>query len=439
MAGGLSAPEPPRAPRGPPHGPGACAPRARRGGYGWRDHATSVIRGSASPRRSRPWPRDLSAAERGATRWRVRSRRPRTALLDERRTTSTWVMEWLDRSSDDQRRLIPSHTRVPRAVFGDCRARAGRRQVDSFRAVERLAAGEAARRAPSEVRGRREDIGGSTASSVPLFLLGRSRGRAGEAEADARIEAEREAPRTGPRRSLRVPEAASSGDVVAAEGVDPQQGRSAPRERRLVLGAGQARYRPNGSGKRAAEEIVGGRLGRIGHGVESLILPARGRLDERGGAHARWAPTGCSARGKALWALSLLGWEDHDKPWWRSRRRRRRLGCAGRCSGATLLPRRATNHLALESRSARGGARGVPGTVLLVSHDRAGSTRSPTIVAVEGDDTLLRRRLGRYGPRPRGQTRRRRPEGAEGEARRQSRQAAPERARAIEASIHARS
>ena len=120
------------------------------------------------------------------------------------------------------------------------------------------------------------------------------------------------------------------------------------------------------------------------------------------------------------------GWDDHDKPVVAlSGGERRRLALAlVVASGANFLVLdEPTNHLDLESREALEAAlEAFPGTVLLVSHDRAVlDAVAERIVAVEdGRAALLRRRLGRLRPDPR--RRERAPagtaEGAEGEARR---------------------
>ena len=136
---------------------------------------------------------------------------------------------------------------------------------------------------------------------------------------------------------------------------------------------------PNGSGKTTLlEEIVAGRH-KIGHGVEVGYFPQQEvHLDERGSVlDCVNAMTGLT-RPKAQMLLGRFlfsGWEAHEKPVTAlSGGERRRLALAVLvASGANfLLLDEPTNHLDLESREALEEAlEGFPGTVLIVSHDRA--------------------------------------------------------------------
>jgi ATP-binding cassette subfamily F protein 3 len=142
---------------------------------------------------------------------------------------------------------------------------------------------------------------------------------------------------------------------------------------------------PNGSGKTtlletmlAAKEPADGRA-RIGHGVQPAYFSQQGvELDERG------TVLECAQRATRLNrpdAQALLGrflfsgWDTHQKPVTvLSGGERRRLSLAlVVASGANFLVLdEPTNHLDLESREALEAAlEAFPGTVLLVSHDRA--------------------------------------------------------------------
>jgi ATP-binding cassette subfamily F protein 3 len=142
---------------------------------------------------------------------------------------------------------------------------------------------------------------------------------------------------------------------------------------------------PNGSGKTTLletllgqREPVGGKL-RLGHGVEAAYFSQHeAELDERGSVlDAAMSGTGLK-RPEAqnlLGRFLFSGWDEHEK---RvavlSGGERRRLALAiAVASGANFLVLdEPTNHLDLESREALEAAlEAFPGTVLLVSHDRA--------------------------------------------------------------------
>jgi ATP-binding cassette subfamily F protein 3 len=219
----------------------------------------------------------------------------------------------------------------------------------------------------------------------------------------ARIEAVRvEAPR-GDRRTLGfefLKPARSGRMVVEAEGFDLAAGtKPLLDDAELVLERGEhvALIGPNGSGKSTLlEAIVGRRLGRIGHGVELAYFSQHEvELDERGSVlECTMGATGLQ-RGQAqklLGRFLFSGWDDHDKPVVAlSGGERRRLALALIvASGANFLVLdEPTNHLDLESREALEAAlEAFPGTVLLVSHDRAVlDAVAERIVAVE-DGTL---------------------------------------------------
>jgi ATP-binding cassette, subfamily F, member 3 len=180
----------------------------------------------------------------------------------------------------------------------------------------------------------------------------------------------------------------SGRDVVVAEGLVVRAG-----DKELLDGASFAIERgehvaligPNGSGKTTLLETILGRRDaaggteRLGHGVvPAYFSQHEAELDERGSVlDAAMSGTGL----KRPEAQSLLGrflfsgWDEHEKPVVvLSGGERRRLALAITvASGANFLVLdEPTNHLDLESREALEAAlEAFPGTVLLVSHDRA--------------------------------------------------------------------
>jgi len=198
-----------------------------------------------------------------------------------------------------------------------------------------------------------------------------------------------------PKRSGRV--------VVEAEGLEiAVPGRTLLRDASFALERGEhvSLVGPNGAGKTTLLETVLGLRKptaghtRLGHGVQPAYFSQHeAELDERGSVlEATMAATGL----KRPEAQSLLGrflfsgWEEHEKPVVAlSGGERRRLALAHVvASGANLLVLdEPTNHLDLESReSLEAALEAFPGTVLLVSHDRALlDAVSGRLLAIEGD------------------------------------------------------
>ena len=180
----------------------------------------------------------------------------------------------------------------------------------------------------------------------------------------------------------------SGRDVVVAEGLRVQAGDKLLLENTsfaIERGEHVALVGPNGSGKTTLlETILGLRepaagLVRLGHGVvPAYFSQHEAELDERGSVlEAAMSGTGLK-RPEAqnlLGRFLFSGWDDHEKPVVAlSGGERRRLALAiVVASGANFLVLdEPTNHLDLESReSLEAALEAFPGTVLLVSHDRA--------------------------------------------------------------------
>jgi ATP-binding cassette, subfamily F, member 3 len=182
--------------------------------------------------------------------------------------------------------------------------------------------------------------------------------------------------------------ARSGRDVVVAEELVVQAG-----DKLLLDGASfyvqrgehVALVGPNGSGKTTLLETILGRRTpsagtvRLGHGVEAAYFSQHeAELDERGSVlDAAMAGTGLKRpeAQKLLGQFLFSGWDEHEKPAVAlSGGERRRLALAiVVASGANFLVLdEPTNHLDLESReSLERALEAYPGTVLIVSHDRA--------------------------------------------------------------------
>jgi ATP-binding cassette subfamily F protein 3 len=180
----------------------------------------------------------------------------------------------------------------------------------------------------------------------------------------------------------------SGRDVVVAEGLSISAG-----DKKLLEGTTFAIERgehvalvgPNGSGKTTLlETILGQRTPlagtvRMGHGVEvAYFSQHEAELDERGSVlDAAMSGTGLKRPDaqNLLGRFLFSGWDEHEKPVAvLSGGERRRLALAiVVASGANFLVLdEPTNHLDLESReSLEIALEAFPGTVLLVSHDRA--------------------------------------------------------------------
>jgi ATP-binding cassette, subfamily F, member 3 len=376
------------------------------GGYDWRDRAARVLRGLGF--RDRDLDRPLETFSGGeltrASLARALSGDPDLLLLDEPTNhLDVENLEWLEQElqSLDAAVILVAHDRwfleaVTTAVL---ELEAGRSLF--FPGPWHVWRLEKANRAAAAAR-TAERVGEDIARLerfVERFRYKKSKAKQAQAKLTqiARLERERSSAAgefellTRRSRSLGFDflKPARSGRTVAeGKGLEIAAG-----EKELLGDASFALERgehvglvgPNGSGKTTLLETILGRREpgagsvRLGYGVEAAYFSQHEvELDERGSV------LDCAQRATGLsrpQAQSLLGrflfsgWETHEKPMTAlSGGERRRLALAlVVASGANfLMLDEPTNHLDLESREALEAALDAfPGTVLLVSHDRA--------------------------------------------------------------------
>jgi ATP-binding cassette subfamily F protein 3 len=394
------------------------------GGWAWRDRAVAVLRGLGF--RDEELDRPLDTFSGGeltrASLARALSGDPDLLLLDEPTNhLDVESLEWLERelTTLDAAVVLVAHDRWfleavttgvlelggPRVFFFDGPWHAWR--------LEKAARASAAATTVDRVS---DDIA-RLERFVERFRYKKSKAKQAQAKLTqiARLEKERRGASaelsalTKRRRTLgfeflRPPR--SGRIVVEAEGLTVSAGeKELLRDASLVLERGEhvALIGPNGSGKTTLlETLLGERPAdrgsiRIGHGVVPAYfsqheseLPDRGSvLDVAASATSLPRPQAQALLGRFLFS----GWETHEKSVAvLSGGERRRLALALLvASGANLLVLdEPTNHLDLESREALEAAlEAFPGTVLLVSHDRAVLDAVPDrIVAIE--DRALR-------------------------------------------------
>jgi ATP-binding cassette subfamily F protein 3 len=376
------------------------------GGYGWRDHAGAVIRGLGFAERDLERPLEtFSGGElTRASLARALSGDPDLLLLDEPTNhLDVESLEWLERelASLDAGVILVAHDRWfleavttavleldgGRAVFfpgpwHNWRLEKAARAVQAQKTVDRVSEDIARlERFVERFRYKKSKAKQAQAKLTQLGWLEKERSQAaGQLERLTRR-----------RRTLGfefLKPARSGRTVVEAESLELAAG-----DKPLLQNAGFALERgehvalvgPNGSGKTTLLETILGRREplagrvRLGHGVEPAYFSQHEvELDERGSV------LDCAQRATGLTrpqAQALLGrflfsgWGEHEKPVaLLSGGERRRLALAlVVASGANfLLLDEPTNHLDLESREALEAAlEAFPGTVLLVSHDRA--------------------------------------------------------------------
>jgi ATP-binding cassette, subfamily F, member 3 len=376
------------------------------GGYGWRDHATSVVRGLgfADSHLERPL-RTFSGGElTRASLARALGGDPDLLLLDEPTNhLDVASLEWLERElqSLDAAVILVAHDRwfleavttatlevvAGRGTFFPGPWHAWRREkaarlVHAQKEADRVQADiERLERFVERFRAKKDKAKQAQAKLTQIGRLEKDR-KAASAEISLL---------TRKRRTLGfefLKPARSGRTVLEVDGLELRIGeRQLVRDATFALERGEhvALVGPNGSGKTTLLETVLGRREaasgriRLGHGVEAAYFSQQElELDTRGSVlQCVQSMTGLS-RTEAqnlLGKFLFSGWDEHEKAVTvLSGGERRRLALAVTvASGANFLVLdEPTNHLDLESREALEAAlEAFPGTVLLASHDRA--------------------------------------------------------------------
>ncbi len=372
------------------------------GGYGWRDHATSVLRGLgfADEHLDRPLGTFSGGELTRASLARALGGDPDLLLLDEPTNhLDVASLEWLERElqSLDAAVILVAHDRwfleavttatlevvAGRGTFFPGPWHAWRRE----KAARMLHAQKEVERAEGDIE-RLERF-------VERFRYKKSKAKQAQAKLTqiGRLQEERQSAAaevdllSRRKRTLGFEflKPARSGRVVAeADGLDlvVASNRLLLRHASFGIERGEhvALVGPNGSGKTTLlERLVRGEGIRIGHGVQiGYFSQQEVELDARGSVlQCVQSMTGLSRPDaqNLLGRFLFSGWDEHEKPVAvLSGGERRRLALAVTvASGANFLVLdEPTNHLDLESREALEAALiAFPGTVLLVSHDRA--------------------------------------------------------------------
>ena len=377
------------------------------GGYAWRDRATAVVRGLgfADADLDRPLETFSGGELTRASLARALGGDPDLLLLDEPTNhLDVASLEWLERElqSLDAGIVVVAHDRwfleaVTNAVL---ELEAGRSTYfagpwHSWRlekAARLQSASKAAGRVGRDIERLERFVARFRASSPKMARKAQTKlteiGRLEKEQAQAKGRIELLTRRSRQLGFEFLKPARSGRTVLEAEGVKVTIG-----ERVLLDGATFALERgehvgligPNGAGKTTLLETILGRREaaagsvRLGHGVEAAYFSQQElELDERGSVlqcvqtmTSLQRPDAQSLLGRFLFS----GWAEHEKPVAvLSGGERRRLALAVVvASGANFLVLdEPTNHLDLESREALEAAlEAFPGTVLLVSHDRA--------------------------------------------------------------------
>jgi ATP-binding cassette subfamily F protein 3 len=371
------------------------------GGYGWRDRATSVLRGLgfSDVDLDRPLQTFSGGELTRASLARALGGDPDLLLLDEPTNhLDVASLEWLERELEslDAAVILVAHDRwfLEAVTTATLELSAGRATFfpGPWHAWRREKAARALH-AQKEVARAEADIA-RLERFVERFRYKKDKAKQAQAKLThiGRLQQERSAAASEVAllsrraRSLGfefLKPARSGRTVVEAERLDVAIG-----ERMLIHHASFALERgehvalvgPNGSGKTTLlDRIVNENGVRIGHGVQvGYFSQQEMELDTRGSVlQCVQTMTGLSRPDAQtlLGRFLFSGWEEHEKPVAvLSGGERRRLALAVTvASGANFLVLdEPTNHLDLESREALEAALDAfPGTVLLVSHDRA--------------------------------------------------------------------
>jgi ATP-binding cassette subfamily F protein 3 len=363
------------------------------GGYAWRERANAVVRGLGFA--DLDLDRRLETFSGGeltrASLARALAGDPHLLLLDEPTNhLDVESLEWLERelASLDAACVIVAHDRWFLEATATAVLELERGSATFFPGEWHVWRSEKAARAASQARTaeRQADELARLERFVGRFRYGtKARQAQSRLKRIERLSRERITAAPRPERALefRFTEPKRSGrDVLVVDDATIEiGGRTLLEHVSLAIERGEhvALVGPNGSGKTTLlEEIVAGRH-RLGYGVETAYfsqhdveLPRRGSvLDAVQGVTGLPRPRAQALLGQFLFS----GWEAHEKPVTAlSGGERRRLALAILvASGANFLVLdEPTNHLDLESREALEAAlEHFPGTVFLVSHDRA--------------------------------------------------------------------
>jgi ATP-binding cassette subfamily F protein 3 len=377
------------------------------GGYAWRDRATAVVRGLgfADADLDRPLETFSGGELTRASLARSLGGDPDLLLLDEPTNhLDVASLEWLERElqSLDAGIILVAHDRwfleaVCNAVLeleaGRSTYFAGPWHAWRLEKASRLqAATTAATRVGRDIERLERFVARFRASTPKMARKAQAKltqiGRLEKEQAKAKGEVDLLS-RRGRRLGFEFLKPPRSGrTVVEAEGLEVAIGDRVLLEDTLFAverGEHVGLVGPNGSGKTTLLETILGRREpqagnvRLGHGVEAAYFSQQElELDERGSVlqcvqtmTGLQRPDAQSLLGRFLFS----GWTEHEKPVAvLSGGERRRLALAVVvASGANFLVLdEPTNHLDLESREALEAAlEAFPGTILLVSHDRA--------------------------------------------------------------------